>query len=226
MKVVEICNVSKTYSSNKKVTVEALKNVNISVDKGEFVAVVGPSGSGKSTLLHLLGGLEKQTQGVIKINGKELDAMKEDELAEYRRKKVGFVFQKFNLIPMLNAKENIELPLLIGNEKVDEVYLEELIRFLGLEDRTKHMPGELSGGQQQRVSIARALVTKPSIILADEPTGNLDQKASEEIVTYLKKLSQIFEQTVIMITHNMDLAKKADRIIRIVDGYASSEKVN
>ena len=222
MRVVEVCNVSKTYSS-KQVSIQALRNVNINVDKGEFVAIVGPSGSGKSTLLHLLGGLEKQTEGIIKINGKELSVLKEADMAEFRRKEVGFVFQKFNLIPMLDVKENIELPALIGNEKVDEDYVNELIHLLGMDERKNHMPGQLSGGQQQRVGIARALVMKPSIILADEPTGNLDQKASEEIVDYLSKLSEQFEQTVIMITHNMDLARKANRIIRIVDGVASSE---
>lgn len=223
MKVVEVCNVEKIYNQNKSTEVRALKNANIEIEKGEFVAIVGPSGSGKSTLLHLLGGLEKQTKGIIKINGRELNALTDDELADYRRKEVGFVFQKFNLIPMLNAKENIELPLLIGNDKVDTEYVGELIHFLGLEERVNHMPGELSGGQQQRVSIARALAAKPSIILADEPTGNLDQKASEEIVDYLKKLGEQFNQTVIMITHDLNLAQKAEKIIRIVDGEVINE---
>lgn len=224
MNVVELKDISKVYSTNNEIKIEALNNINITIQKGEFVSIVGPSGSGKSTLLHLIGGLEKQTNGMIKINGRELIAMKEDELAEYRRKEVGFVFQRYNLIPMLNAKENIELPLIIGNETVDKEYLNKLIYFLGLEERLNHLPGELSGGQQQRVSIARALITKPSLILADEPTGNLDQKTSEEIVTYLKDASQRFEQTVIMITHNMDLAKQAQRVIHIVDGRVSEEK--
>lgn len=225
MKVVELHNISKIYDNNTNVRVQALDNVNMYVEKGEFLAVIGPSGSGKSTLLHLIGGLEKQTEGSIKVNGKELDNMKEDELADYRRKEVGFVFQKYNLIPMLNAKENIELPLFIGNEETDKSYFNELIDFLQLKDRLAHMPGELSGGQQQRVAIARALITKPSIVLADEPTGNLDQKASEEVMSYFRKIGEKLGQTIIMITHNISLAKMADRVINIVDGSISMGNV-
>lgn len=218
MNVVEIINVGKVYVPNKDIQVKALRSINLKISKGDFLSVIGPSGSGKSTLLHLLGGLEKQTEGSIIVNGRILDKLNEDELAEYRRTEVGFVFQKYNLIPILTAKENIELPATIEQEKVDESYFNQLIKLLNLEDRLNHFPGELSGGQQQRVSIARALIMKPGIILADEPTGNLDQKASNEIVKYLKLLSKTFDQTVIMITHSMDLAKQADRIVNIVDG--------
>lgn len=225
MKIVELHNINKIYDNNTNIRVQALDNVNMYVEKGEFLAVIGPSGSGKSTLLHLIGGLEKQTEGSIKVNGKELDNMKEDELADYRRKEVGFVFQKYNLIPMLNAKENIELPLFIGNEETDKSYFNELIDFLQLKDRLAHMPGELSGGQQQRVAIARALITKPSIVLADEPTGNLDQKASEEVMSYFRKIGEKLGQTIIMITHNISLAKMADRVINIVDGSISMGNV-
>lgn len=225
MKIVELHNINKIYDNNTNIRVQALDNVNMYVEKGEFLAVIGPSGSGKSTLLHLIGGLEKQTEGSIKVHGKELDNMKEDELADYRRKEVGFVFQKYNLIPMLNAKENIELPLFIGNEETDKSYFNELIDFLQLKDRLAHMPGELSGGQQQRVAIARALITKPSIVLADEPTGNLDQKASEEVMSYFRKIGEKLGQTIIMITHNISLAKMADRVINIVDGSISMGNV-
>lgn len=218
MNVVDVKNVSKTYIPNKNIKVKALSCINLKVPKGEFLSIIGPSGSGKSTLLHLLGGLEKQTEGSITVNGKVLDKLNEDELAEYRRTEVGFVFQKYNLIPILTAKENIELPATIEQEKIDNTYFDQLIKLLKLGDRLNHFPGELSGGQQQRVSIARALIMKPGIILADEPTGNLDQKASNEIVEYLKLLSKTFNQTVIMITHSPDLARQSDRIVNIIDG--------
>lgn len=217
MSILETINLSKTYG-NKESKVNALNNVNINIEKGEFVAIIGPSGSGKSTLLHLLGGLEKISSGSIKVNGKDISNLKDMELAEYRRKEVGFVFQQYNLIPVLNVEENIELPLMLGNDDIDEVYISELIDVLGLKDRKNHLPSQLSGGQQQRVAIGRALSTKPSIILADEPTGNLDSKTTDEVMELLKKSIRKFKQTLIVITHDINIAKKADRIINIVDG--------
>lgn len=217
MSILETINLSKTYG-NKESKVNALNNVNINIEKGEFVAIIGPSGSGKSTLLHLLGGLEKISSGSIKVNGKDISKLKDMELAEYRRKEVGFVFQQYNLIPVLNVEENIELPLMLGNDDIDEIYINELIDVLGLKDRKNHLPSQLSGGQQQRVAIGRALSTKPSIILADEPTGNLDSKTTDEVMDLLKKSIRKFKQTLIVITHDINIAKKADRIINIVDG--------
>lgn len=217
MSILETINLSKTYG-NKERKVNALNNVNINIEKGEFVAIIGPSGSGKSTLLHLLGGLEKISSGSIKVNGKDISKLKDIELAEYRRKEVGFVFQQYNLIPVLNVEENIELPLMLGNDDIDEIYINELIDVLGLKDRKNHLPSQLSGGQQQRVAIGRALSTKPSIILADEPTGNLDSKTTDEVMELLKKSIRKFKQTLIVITHDINIAKKADRIINIVDG--------
>ncbi|GIM32571.1 ABC transporter ATP-binding protein [Paraclostridium bifermentans] len=217
MLILETINLSKTYG-NKESKVNALNNVNINIEKGEFVAIIGPSGSGKSTLLHLLGGLEKISSGSIKVNGKDISKLKDMELAEYRRKEVGFVFQQYNLIPVLNVEENIELPLMLGNDDIDEIYISELIDVLGLKDRKNHLPSQLSGGQQQRVAIGRALSTKPSIILADEPTGNLDSKTTDEVMELLKKSIRKFKQTLIVITHDINIAKKADRIINIVDG--------
>ncbi|MDU6249283.1 MAG: ABC transporter ATP-binding protein, partial [Paeniclostridium sordellii] len=199
--------------------VNALDNININIEKGEFVAIIGPSGSGKSTLLHLLGGLERLSGGSIKVNEKDISKLKDKELAEYRRKEVGFVFQQYNLIPVLNVEENIELPLMLGNDDIDEIYISELIDILGLKERKKHLPSQLSGGQQQRVAIGRALSTKPSIILADEPTGNLDSKTTEEVMELLKKSIKKYNQTLIVITHDQNIAKKADRIINIVDGH-------
>lgn len=217
MSILETINLSKTYG-NKESKVNALNNVNINIEKGEFVAIIGPSGSGKSTLLHLLGGLEKISSGSINVNGKDISKLKDMELAEYRRKEVGFVFQQYNLIPVLNVEENIELPLMLGNDDIDEIYISELIDVLGLKDRKNHLPSQLSGGQQQRVAIGRALSTKPSIILADEPTGNLDSKTTDEVMELLKKSIRKFKQTLIVITHDINIAKKADRIINIVDG--------
>ncbi|GAA0101309.1 ABC transporter ATP-binding protein [Paraclostridium bifermentans] len=217
MSILETINLSKTYG-NKESKVNALNNVNINIEKGEVVAIIGPSGSGKSTLLHLLGGLEKISSGSIKVNGKDISKLKDIELAEYRRKEVGFVFQQYNLIPVLNVEENIELPLMLGNDDIDEIYISELIDVLGLKDRKNHLPSQLSGGQQQRVAIGRALSTKPSIILADEPTGNLDSKTTDEVMELLKKSIRKFKQTLIVITHDINIAKKADRIINIVDG--------
>lgn len=222
MNILETIDLSKTYGS-KESKVKALTDININIEKGEFVAIIGPSGSGKSTLLHLLGGLERLSNGSIKVNGKDISKLKDKELAEYRRKEVGFVFQQYNLIPVLNVEENIELPLMLGNDDIDENYIDEnyineLIEILGLKERKTHLPSQLSGGQQQRVAIGRALATKPSIILADEPTGNLDSKTTEEVMELLKKSIKKFNQTLIVITHDIDIAKKADRIINIVDG--------
>ncbi|QYE98611.1 ABC transporter ATP-binding protein [Paraclostridium sordellii] len=218
MSILETINLSKTYGS-KESKVNALDNININIEKGEFVAIIGPSGSGKSTLLHLLGGLERLSGGHIKVNEKDISKLKDKDLAEYRRKEVGFVFQQYNLIPVLNVEENIELPLMLGNDDIDEIYISELIDILGLKERKKHLPSQLSGGQQQRVAIGRALSTKPSIILADEPTGNLDSKTTEEVMELLKKSIKKFNQTLIVITHDQNIAKKADRIINIVDGH-------
>lgn len=218
MSILETINLSKTYGS-KESKVNALDNININIEKGEFVAIIGPSGSGKSTLLHLLGGLERLSGGSIKVNGKDISKLKDKDLAEYRRKEVGFVFQQYNLIPVLNVEENIELPLMLGNDDIDEIYISELIDILGLKERKKHLPSQLSGGQQQRVAIGRALSTKPSIILADEPTGNLDSKTTEEVMELLKKSIKKYNQTLIVITHDQNIAKKADRIINIVDGH-------
>lgn len=196
----------------------ALRNVNLNIEKGRFVAIVGPSGSGKSTLLHLIGGLDMATEGSIKVDGLDIMKFSENEMSEFHRKKIGFVFQKFNLLPMLNVRENIVLPLTLGGEAVDDEYIDELIQFLGLRQREKHLPGELSGGQQQRVSIGRALATKAEVLLADEPTGNLDQNTSYEIMEYFRNLNKKYGKTIIMITHDMNLAQNADEIIQIVDG--------
>lgn len=218
MNVIEIRNLSKKYSNNRNVEVMALRHVNLNIEKGRFVAIVGPSGSGKSTLLHLIGGLDMATEGSIKVDGLDIMKFSENEMSEFHRKKIGFVFQKFNLLPMLNVRENIVLPLTLGGETVDDEYIDELIQFLGLRQREKHLPGELSGGQQQRVSIGRALATKAEVLLADEPTGNLDQNTSYEIMEYFRNLNKKYGKTIIMITHDMNLAQNADEIIQIVDG--------
>lgn len=218
MNIVEIKNLSKKYSNSRNVEVMALRRVNLNIEKGRFVAIVGPSGSGKSTLLHLIGGLDTATEGSIKVDGSDIMKFSENEMSEFHRKKIGFVFQKFNLLPMLNVRENIVLPLTLGGEPVDNEYIDELIQFLGLKQREKHLPGELSGGQQQRVSIGRALATKAEVLLADEPTGNLDQTTSFEIMEYFRNLNKKYGKTIIMITHDMNLAQNADDIIQIVDG--------
>ena len=192
--------------------------MSFSVEKGEFVAIVGASGSGKSTLLHLIGGVDRPSSGKVYIDGKDIYQFNDDELAIFRRRQVGLIYQFYNLIPILNVEENITLPLDLDNRTVEKDTLKSLIQTLGLSDRTKHLPNELSGGQQQRVSIGRAMITNPSIILADEPTGNLDSKSSDEIVSLLKKSNKDFKQTIVMITHNMEIAKVADRIIKIEDG--------
>lgn len=218
MNIVEIKNLSKKYSNSRNVEVMALRHVNLNIEKGRFVAIVGPSGSGKSTLLHLIGGLDTATEGSIKVDGSDIMKFSENEMSEFHRKKIGFVFQKYNLLPMLNVRENIVLPLTLGGDPVDNEYIDELIQFLGLKQREKHLPGELSGGQQQRVSIGRALATKAEVLLADEPTGNLDQNTSYEIMEYFRNLNKKYGKTIIMITHDMNLAQNADDIIQIVDG--------
>lgn len=208
----------------KDVKVDALKNVSFSVSKGEFIAIVGPSGSGKSTLLHILGGIERPTSGHVYVEGEDIVFQNENNLALYRRRQVGLIYQFYNLIPILNVKENISLPILLDGKKPDEKYLQELIEVLGLQNRVNHLPNELSGGQQQRVSIGRALVYHPSLLLADEPTGNLDSKASEEIMELLEMSNQKYGQTIIMITHDEELAMHAKRIISIEDGQIIKDK--
>ena len=217
MVILETINLGKIYGK-KQTRVNALNDVNLKISKGEFVAIVGPSGSGKSTFLHLIGGLERPSSGTIKVDNKDICCLSDKELAKYRRQKVGFVFQQYNLIPVLNVKENIELPLKLDNVKIDKNYIEDLMKLLGIEERKDHLPNQLSGGQQQRVAIARALAAKPSIILADEPTGNLDSNTTKEVMDLLKKSIKKYNQTLIMITHNNEIAKKADRVISIVDG--------
>ncbi|MDP4179289.1 MAG: ABC transporter ATP-binding protein [Bacillota bacterium] len=223
MEILKVENLNKTYGDGAN-KVEALKNINLSINKGEFVAIVGASGSGKSTLLHLLGGLDKPTSGKVIIDGENIYDYKEEKLAIFRRRKIGFVFQFYNLIPVLDVEENISLPILLDNNKVDKKYLDEVIKLLGLEDRKTHLPSELSGGQQQRVSIGRALINKPSIILADEPTGNLDSKNSKEVIELLKLSVKKYNQTLILITHDVNLAAMADRDITIQDGEIVSDK--
>lgn len=223
--ILETINLGKIYGK-KETTVNALKNTNLKVNKGEFVAIIGPSGSGKSTLLHLIGGLERPSCGTIKIDGQDICCLNDKRLAEYRRKKIGFVFQQYNLIPVLNVRDNIELPLKLDKVKVDKEYIDELIELLGLTDRQSHMPNQLSGGQQQRVAIGRALSAKPAIILADEPTGNLDTKTTEEVMNLLKLSIKKFNQTLIMITHNEKVSQKADKVISIVDGTIGTVENN
>ncbi|SCL88429.1 ABC transporter ATP-binding protein [Sporanaerobacter sp. PP17-6a] len=217
MPILKTVNLNKIYGEDEN-RVYALKNINMSVDKGEFVAIIGPSGSGKSTLLHLLGGLDRPTEGTVKINGDDIYKFSEDMLAKYRRTNIGFVFQQYNLISVLDARENIELPIRLDKKIPDKEYIDKLINFLGLTERQEHFPNQLSGGQQQRVAIGRALAAKPSIILADEPTGNLDTKTTEEVMKLLEMSSREFNQTLIVITHNTSIAKKAERVISIVDG--------
>ncbi|CDI49543.1 ABC transporter ATP-binding protein [Clostridium tetani] len=224
MEVLKTIDLSKSYGSGDT-KVDALKNINISINEGEFVAVVGASGSGKSTLLHLLGGVDKPTSGKVIVDGADIYALSEKELAVFRRRKIGFIFQFYNLIPVLTAEENITLPILLDNKKVDKKYEEELINILGLKNRRNHLPSELSGGQQQRVSIGRALAYKPSIILADEPTGNLDSKNSKEIIELLRFSVQKYHQTLIIITHDLNIASQADRIITIEDGSVVKDEV-
>ncbi|CEO29332.1 ABC transporter ATP-binding protein [Paraclostridium sordellii] len=217
MKILETINLTKTYGQNET-SVNALNDANIEVEAGEFVLIIGPSGSGKSTMLHLMGGLERPTSGTVKIEGKDIYKLSESRLAQYRRQKIGFIFQQYNLIPVLNVRENIEMPLMLDKANIDKDYIDDIIEFLGLTSRQNHLPNQLSGGQQQRVAIARALAAKPAIVLADEPTGNLDTKTTDEVMKLLKKSIKKYNQTLIMITHNENIAKNADRIISIVDG--------
>ena len=224
MALIEVKNLSKVYGSGEA-EVKALKNINLNIEQGEFVAIVGPSGSGKSTLLHLLGGVDKPSSGEVIIKGESIYKLKEKELSILRRRKLGFVFQFFNLIPVLTAEENIEMPVLLDNGKIDKNYMDELLKLLGLEERRNHHPSELSGGQQQRVSIGRALANKPSIILADEPTGNLDSKNSKEVLELLKYCAKKYNQTLILITHDINIAKSADRVITIEDGQITTDEV-
>ncbi len=217
MEILKVENLCKTYGKGNTL-VKALDNVSFSVEKGEFVAIVGASGSGKSTLLHLLGGVDKPTSGKVIVDGEDVYKLNDNNLAIFRRRQVGLIYQFYNLIPILNVKENITLPILLDNKKVDNDYLEELIDILGLSKRVDHLPNELSGGEQQRVSIGRALMNRPAILLADEPTGNLDSKSSKEIIELLKLSNKKYKQTIIMITHDNSLALNADRIITIGDG--------
>lgn len=225
MEILKVENLTKKYGK-KDTEVVALDNVSFSVNKGEFVAIVGASGSGKSTLLHLIGGVDKPTSGKVYINGTDIYSLNNDNLAIFRRRQVGLIYQFYNLIPILNVKENITLPCDLDGQKVDEKRLNELLYILGLEKRINHLPNELSGGQQQRVSIGRAMINNPSIVLADEPTGNLDSKASREIIDLLKVSNQKYNQTLIVITHDENIALEADRIITIQDGkLISDEKI-
>lgn len=223
MEVVRLENVVKTYGEGET-QVQALKGINLSIHRGEFVTIVGASGSGKSTLLHILGGLDRPSSGNVFIGDENIYSYKDNELSIFRRRKVGFIFQFFNLIPVLNVQENIALPALLDEEQVDDHYLDEIIRTLGLNERRDHLPSELSGGQQQRVSIGRSLINKPDIILADEPTGNLDTKNTKEVLNLLKVTAKKYNQTVILITHDPAIASNSDRIITITDGIIISDK--
>lgn len=226
MEILRVENLSKSYGKDSTL-VEALKNVSFSVNKGEFVAIVGPSGSGKSTLLHILGGVDKPTSGHVYVEGTDVFSLNENNLAIFRRRQVGLIYQFYNLIPILNVRENISLPVLLDGKEPDEKYLNELIETLGLQDRVNHLPNELSGGQQQRVSIGRSLMYHPFLLLADEPTGNLDSKSSHEIMELLELSNRKYGQTIIMITHDENLAMHANRIITIEDGQIiRDEKVN
>ena len=217
MKILQASNLTKIYGSDEN-EVHALDGINFSVEKGEFVAIVGTSGSGKSTLLHMLGGLDRPTGGSVEVDGKEIFSLKDEELTIFRRRKIGFVFQNYNLVPVLNVYENIVLPVQLDGKTPDASYIDSIIETLGLERKLENLPNNLSGGQQQRVAIARALASKPAIILADEPTGNLDSKTSQDVLGLLKVTSQKYGQTIVMITHNEESAQLADRIIRIEDG--------
>ena len=217
MTILETQGLTKIYGSGET-AVHALRGVDLTVENGEFVAIVGTSGSGKSTLLHMLGGLDRPTAGKVLVDGQDIFALKDEALTIFRRRRVGFVFQSYNLVPMLSVYENIVLPIQLDGAKVDEDYVSEVIRTLGLSDRLHSLPNQLSGGQQQRVAIARALATKPAIVLADEPTGNLDSKTSQDVLGLMKVTSQRFGQTMVMITHNEEIAQLADRVVRVEDG--------
>ncbi len=217
MKILEVQNLCKTYGKGEA-RVQALDHVSFSVGKGEFIAIVGESGSGKSTLLNVVGALDNPTSGKVLIDGKDIFSMPEKKLTVFRRQNIGFIFQSFNLIPELNVEQNITFPLLLDYQKPDQKYVEELLEILGLKERRKHLPSQLSGGQQQRVAIGRALAARPAIIMADEPTGNLDSKNSQEVITLLKSMSAKYRQTILMITHNEHHADATDRVLRMTDG--------
>ena len=217
MIILETKNLKKIYGSGET-AVHALDGVNLSIENGEFISIIGTSGSGKSTLLHMLGGLDRPTSGDVIVDGKNIFSLKDEELTIFRRRKIGFVFQNYNLVPTLNVYENIVLPIGLDGNTPDKKYIDRIINILGLESKLKNMPNNLSGGQQQRVAIARALASKPAIILADEPTGNLDSKTSQDVLSLLKVTSEKFKQTIVMITHNEEIAQLADRIIHIEDG--------
>ena len=217
MNLLEVNNICKTYGSGET-AVHALKQVSFSVPKGEYVAIVGESGSGKSTLLNMIGALDTPDSGKVTIGGKEIFAMNDSKLTVFRRRNIGFIFQAFNLVPELTVEQNIIFPVLLDYQKPDKKYLEELLTVLNLKERRNHLPSQLSGGQQQRVAIGRALITRPSLILADEPTGNLDTQNSSEVIALLKEASRKYEQTIIMITHNRNIAQSADRILQVSDG--------
>ena len=217
MRVLQTVDLKKYYGEEPNIT-RALDGVNFSVDDGEFVAVVGTSGSGKSTLLHMMGGLDTPTSGSVFVRDKDLSKMNDEQLTIFRRRNIGFIFQNYNLVPILNVYENIVLPVELDGDTADQQFMDNVVNMLGLDDKLKNMPNNLSGGQQQRVAIARALITKPAIILADEPTGNLDSKTSADVLGLIKRTSTEFHQTVVMITHNNDIARLADRIVRIEDG--------
>ena len=231
MSLLEVKSVSKIYGKGNN-AVHALKDVSFSVDKGEYIAIVGESGSGKSTILNIIGAIDIPTDGKVIISNKDLFTMTDSELTVFRRRNIGFIFQRFNLIPELTVEQNIIFPVLLDYKKPDRKYLEELLNILGLQERKNHLPSELSGGQQQRVAIGRALITRPSLILADEPTGNLDSKNSSEVISLLKESSQKYEQTIIMITHSRSIAQAADRVLRVSDGIlvdqgsATNEKLS
>lgn len=224
MEILKVENLDKSYGKGEA-KVDALKNINLSINKGEFVAIVGPSGSGKSTLLHLIGGVDKPTGGKVYINNVDIYSLKEKDLSIFRRRNVGLIYQFYNLIPVLSAKENILLPAELDNRKIDKEYLDDLLKTLGLKERENHLPNELSGGQQQRTSIGRALINRPAVILADEPTGNLDSKNSKEVLDLLKLSVKKYNQTLIMITHDSNIALQADRVITIEDGIIKSDEV-
>lgn len=224
MEVLKTIDLCKSYGRGDA-EVKALNNINITVKEGEFIAVVGPSGSGKSTLLHLIGGVDQPTSGKVLVDGVDIYTLNEKQLSILRRRKIGFVFQFYNLIPVLTAEENIMMPLHLDGKKPDKIYIDELMDILAIKDRRKHLPSQLSGGQQQRVSIGRALANKPSIILADEPTGNLDSKNSKEIIELLRYSAKKYNQTLIVITHDLNIARLADRIINIEDGRIKGDEV-
>ena len=220
MPILQTTDLKKYYGEKPNIT-KALDGVSLSVEHGEFVAIVGTSGSGKSTLLNMIGGLDVPTSGKVIVDGKDLSTLKDEQLTIFRRRKIGFIFQNYNLVPVLNVYENIVLPVELDGDQVDKNYMQEVVRMLGLDDKLNNMPNNLSGGQQQRVAIARALVSKPAIVLADEPTGNLDSRTSSDVLGLLKVSSQKFHQTLVMITHNNEIAQLADRIVRIEDGKIS-----